>query len=153
MSFILTLEETKLEQIIELLPRYEQLIVEAEPIFKLEGRRLEEIMRTLPHYQSRYDQSYKEMKALEAWLDNIKEKTVSKYWKKYLEGYPRALSTRDIQAYISGEKEIVELNQIAIEITLMKNKLESIVEALGQMGFMLGHVTKLRISEMQDAIF
>jgi len=152
MSFLLTLDEDKLDEIIPLLPKYEEKIAAAEPIFKLEGRRLEEIIRTLPHYQVSYDQSYQEIKALEDWVNNIKEKKIAKLWKKYNEGYQKALSARDIQAYIAGEKDIVELNQIIIEITLLKNNLLSIVEAIKQMGWMTGHVTKLRVAEMQDAI-
>lgn len=152
MSFLLTLDEDKLEEIIPLLPKYEEAIEAAKPIFQLEGRKLEEIMRTLPHYQASYDERYNEMKALEEWINNLKEKKVSKYWKKYTEGYPRQLTARDIQAYIAGEKEVVELNQILIEVTLMKNNMASIVEALKQMGWMVGNVTKLRIAEMQDAV-
>lgn len=152
MSFLLTLDEEKLEEIIPLLPRYEEKIKKAEPIFKLEGRRIEEIMRTIPHYQSSYDESYQELKSLEEWVNNIKEKKVGKLWKKYNEGYSRSLSTRDIQAYISGEKEIVELNQIIIEISLLKNSMFAIVDAIKQMGWQMGSITKLRIAEMQDAI-
>jgi hypothetical protein len=152
MSFLLTLDEERLEEIIPLLPRYEQKIQAAEPIFKVEGRRLEEVMRTLPHYQSSYDQSYQEMKGLEEWILNIKEKKVGKLWKKYNEGYSRQLSTKDITMYIASEKEIVELNQIIIEVVTLKNNLEAIVEALKQLGWMVGHITKLRVSEMQDAI-
>jgi hypothetical protein len=152
MSFLLTLEEDRLEEIISLLDRYEQAAQNAEPIFKLEGRRIEEIARTLPHYQSSFDQQYQELKSLEEWLNNLKEKRVAKLWKKYNEGYSKALSTKDIQAYIAGEKDIVELNQIIIEVTLLKSKFFSIVDALKQLGWMLGHITKLRIAEMQDAI-
>lgn len=152
MSFLLTLDEDKMDEIIPLLPRYEQKLKSAEPIFKLEGRRLEEIMRTLPHYQASYDESYQELKSLEEWVNNIKEKKIGKLWKKYNEGYSRALSARDIQAYISSEKEIVELNQIIIEISLLKNSMFSIVDALKQMGWQIGSITKLRIAEMQDAI-
>jgi hypothetical protein len=152
MSFLLTLDEEKMEEIIDLLPKYEQRIQAAEPLFKLEGRRLEEIIRTLPHNLASYDESYQQLKALEEWINNIKEKKVGKLWKKYNEGYSRTLSTRDIQAYIASEKEIVELNQIIIEVTLLKNNLLSIVEALKQLGWMLSHITKLRVAEMQDAI-
>jgi hypothetical protein len=152
MSFLLTLDEEQLGEIVNLLPKYEEKIAAAEPIFKLEGRRLEEIMRTLPHYQSSYDASYHELKSLEEWVNTIREKKIGKLWKKYNEGYARALAARDIQAYINSEKEIVELNQIIIEIALLKNHLLSIVEALKQMGWMAGNITKLRISEMEDAI-
>jgi hypothetical protein len=152
-SFLLMLEMDKLEAILELLPKYEQKVLDAEPIFKLDNKRLEEIMRTLPHHQASYDQAYQEMKALEEWLNTVKDKVTARFWKKYIEGYPKALATRDVQAYIAGEKEIVELNQITIEVTLIKNHLSSIVESLKQLGWMMGHVTKLRIAEMQDAAF
>lgn len=152
MSFLLSLDEELLADIIPLLPRFEDKIKAAEPIFLLEGRKLEEIIRTIPQYQASYDQSYQELKALEEWVNNLKEKKIGKLWKKYLEGYQRALSTRDIQAYINSEKDIVEMNQIIIEITLLKNHMLSIVEALKNMGWMVGHVTKLRVAEMQDAI-
>lgn len=152
MSFLLNLDEEKLDRIVPLLPKYEEKIAASEPIFQLEGRRLEEIMRTLPHYQATYDQAYQELKSLEEWVNNIKEKKVGKLWKKYNESYSRALSTRDIQAYIASEKDIVELNQILIEVILLKSSMLSIVEALKQMGWMAGHVTKLRIAEMQDTI-
>lgn len=152
MSFLLELEIDKLEKIFDVLPKYEKQVEDAAPIFKIEGMRLEEVIRTLPHYQSSYDQSYQEMKALDEWVANVKDKLTARYWKKYIEGYPKALSTRDVQAYIAGEKEIVEINQIAIEVTLVKNKLLSIVEALKQLGWMVGHVTKLRVAELQETI-
>lgn len=152
MSFLLTLEEDDLQAIIPLLPKYEEKIAAAEKIFKLDGRRLEEIMRTIPQHQAAYDEYLNELKGLQEWLDNIKEKRIAKFWRKYLEGYNRTLSTRDIQAYIAGEKEIVELNQIIIEVTLLKNNMSSIVEAVKQMGWMMGNVTKLRISDLQDSI-
>lgn len=152
MSFLLSLEEERLDEIVPLLPKYERKIASAESILKLEGRRIEEIMRTLPHYQASYDEDYNSLKALEEWIKNIKDKKEGKLWKKYTESYSRSLSSRDIQAYISSEKEIVELNQIIIEVALLKNNMYSIVEALKQVGWMLSHITKLRVAEMEDAI-
>lgn len=152
MSYLLTLNEDKLDAIVPLLFKYEEKIKAAEPIFKLEGRRLEEVMRTVPHYQSSYDQAHQDVKGLEDWVINIKDKKVGKLWKKYTEGYSRALSARDIQAYIAADQEIVELNQILIEIVVIKNNLNAIVEAIKQIGWMTGHVTKLRVAEIQDAI-
>ena len=151
MSFLLNLEIDKLEMILDVLPKYEKKVEEAAAIFKLEGRKLEEIMRTLPHYQSTYDQALQEMKALEEWVNNVKDKENARLWKKYIEGYPKQLATRDVQSYIGGEKTIVELNQIIIEVSLIKNHLNSIVESLKQLGWMMSHVTKLRVAEIEDA--
>ena len=152
MSFILTLNEENLSSIVDLVPKYEALLVKAEKIFQLDGLRLEQIAKTTPQYQHAYDTAYQELKALEEWLTGIKEKRMAKKWKKYLENYPRALSTRDIQAYIAGENEIVEINQIITEVSLLKNQTLSVVEAIKNLGWMIGHITKLRVAEMQEAI-
>ena len=85
-------------------------------------------------------------------MNNLQDKATASAWRKFNEGYSRQLSTRDIQAYVAGEKEIVELNQIQIEVKLHKDQLASIVEALKQLGWMLSHITKLRVAELQDAI-
>jgi len=152
MSFILTLEMDKLDQILEILPKYEQKVKDSAVIFELEGRKLEEIARTLPHYQQNYGKAYQDMKALDEWLQNVKEKETARLWKKYVEGYPKQLSTRDVQAYIAGEKVIVELNQIIIEVQLIKNQLYEVNDGLKTMGWMVGHITKLRVSELQETI-
>ena len=152
MSFILTLEMDKLDQILEILPKYEQKVKDSAVIFELEGRKLEEIARTLPHYQQNYGKAYQDMKALDEWLQNVKEKETARLWKKYVEGYPKQLSTRDVQAYIAGEKVIVELNQIIIEVQLIKNQLYEVNDGLKTMGWMVGHITKLRVSELQETV-
>jgi hypothetical protein len=151
MSFLLNLSEDRLDVIVPLLAKFEEKVRAAEPIFQLEGRRLEEILRSVPHHQASYDQTYQDCKGLEDWLQNIKDKKVGKLWRKYNEGYSRQLTTRDIQAYIAADQEIVELNQILIEIVVIKNNLNAIVEAIKQIGWMVGHVTKLRVAEIQDA--
>lgn len=152
MSFILHLDPDNLGDVIPHLGKYEKLIADAEPIFDLEGRKLEEVIRTLPNFQSRYDRAYNEMKALDSWIEGVKEKRTARLWKKYIEGYPKALSTRDVQAYIAGEKDIVEVNQVGIEITLLKSHLLSIVEAIKQLSWMASHMTKLRVAELQETI-
>jgi hypothetical protein len=153
MSFLSLIDEQKLVKVLDILPKYEKMADDGDLLFNLAGRRLEEIMRTLPDNQRKYDIAYKEMKALEEWLSVLKEKLNAKYWKKYVEGYPRQLGPKDIQAYVSGEKEMVEMTQIILEVALVKQRLESTVEGFRQMGFMMGHVTKIRVAEMQEAIF
>jgi len=152
MSLTLQLDESKLPEIIPVLEKYQAKVDAAEPIFKIEGRRLEEVARTLPHYQASYDMYLQDVKSVEEWLNVIKEKKVGKLWKKYTEGYSRQLTAKDIQAYIGADQEIVEINQIQIEVVRLKSHLASIVEALKQMGWMVGHMTKLRVSELQDAV-
>jgi hypothetical protein len=153
MSLTLALTDSDLgSQIIPLIDKFEAKIKAAEPIFNLDGRKLEEVIRTVPYHQASYDQTLQEVKALEEWLLTLKEKRVAKAWKKFNEGYSRALTTKDIQAYIGGEKDIVEINQILIEIVLIKNNMAAIVESIKQIGWMVSHITKLRVAELEEAI-
>lgn len=152
MSFLLTLNDERLDQLIPFIEKYESAIESAETIFQLDGKKIESLCKDLPHYISKYDQQYQELKSLEEWLISRREKIIAKLWKKYTEGYNRALSTKDIQAYIAGEKEHIAFTEVILEIGNLKGKMQSIVKALEQMGWMLSHITKLRIAEMQDAI-
>jgi hypothetical protein len=150
MSFLLTLSDDRLAEIIPLLEKYEKKIEEAEPLFNLNGQKLEFVCKTLPHHLSSYDQSYQELKSLEEWLNSKRDKVQARLWKKYTEGYARALSAKDIQAYIAGEPEFVTFTEIILEVSHLKGKFQSIGEGFTTMNWMVGHITKLRIAELQD---
>jgi hypothetical protein len=151
MSFLFRLSEN-LEKVIEHIAKYETAIAEAEELFNMEGKKLEYLCRVLPANIVRYDEYHNELKSLEDYLKAKRDVIESKLWKKYVEGYSRALSTRDIQAYIQGDAEYVSYTELILEVVHVKTQIKSIVEAFGQMGWMLSHVTKLRVAEMQDAI-
>ena len=152
MSFLLSLSDDKLTEIIPLLEKYENKIADAEQLFSLEGKKLEHICRNLPQNLSNYDQYYQELKSLEDWLFSKRDKIQARLWKKYTEGYSRALGTKDIQAYIYGEPDYVHYTEIILEVSHLKGKIFSIVEAFKTMNWMLSNITKLRVAEMQDSV-
>lgn len=139
-------------QLLSIIMKYEKYVEDAEPLFKIDGVKLEEVCRTLPKNLAVYDRHYHEMKTLEEWMMVKREKIQSKLWKKFLEGYPRALASKDIQMYIQGDAEYVEFTEIILEVGNIKAKLQSLVKAFEQLGWMVGHITKLRIAELQDTV-
>ena len=146
-------DESRLNQkILRLILEYEAKVDKAEKLFELTGVKLEEACRVLPKNLMTYDRYYHDMKTLEEWLIVRREQVQSKLWKKFTEGYPRALAAKDIQMYIQGDPEFVEHTETILEVSDIKTKLQSIVKAFEQMGWMLGHMTKLRVAELQDAI-
>lgn len=152
MSFLFTLEEEKLsEQLPSIFAKYEKKIASAEPLFQLEGMRLEVVARTLPYHQVEYEEAANDMKQVMKWLENFKAKVESRLLKNYMQGQ-RALGARETNVFIAGEPEMVELNQLLIESNLLYSKLNAIVEGFNQMGWMVGHITKLRVAELQDVI-
>lgn len=156
MSVVMTLDTKDdaelFPQLLCLIMKYEKYVEEAEPLFQIDGKKLEEVCRTLPKNLVIYDRHYHEMKTLEEWLMVRREKIQAKLWKKYLEGYARALASKDIQMYIQGDKEFVEFTEIILEVANIKAKLQSIVKAFENMSWMLGHITKLRVAELQDTV-
>ena len=152
MSFLFTLEEDRLaEQLPALFENYEKHIQAAEPLFKLEDARLESVARTLPQYQTFYAHRAAEMKHVIKWLENYRAKLEARFTKNYSQGQ-RALAAREATTFINGEKDIVELNQLIIEASLLHLQLNEIVEGFRQLGWCISHITKLRVAELQEAI-
>lgn len=150
MSFLFTLEEDKLaEQLPAIFERYEKHVKDAEPLFELDGMRLELIARNLAQHQTRYAHRAAEMKQVSKWLENYKAKLEARFTKNYAQSQ-RVLGARETTVFINGEKEIVELNQLIIEATLLYQQLDEIVEGFRQMGWMVGNITKLRVAELQE---
>jgi hypothetical protein len=153
MSFLFNLDEDKLfEQLPDIFAKAEGEIAKAEPLFTIEGERLEVIARNLPKHQAHFDQAAQEMKQLMKWLENHKAKEEAILFKNYTRGNSRALSATDQKILLAGEKSIIEINQVIIEANLMYSKFESITEAFKQMGWMVGHITKLRVAELNDIV-
>jgi hypothetical protein len=73
-----------------------------------------------------------------------------KHFVKYLENYPRALTSRDAEKYVDGEDEVVDFETIINEVALLRNKWLGIMKGLEAKNFMLGHVIKLRVAGMED---
>jgi hypothetical protein len=152
LSFLFTLEEDKLAaQLPDLFDDYEREIAKAEPLFDIKGERLEMLARDLPQHQGHYNLKMQEMKMLMKWLENYKAKLEAIHLKNYSRGQ-RALSASDQKIFLAGESNIIELNQLIIEATLMHGKLEAIVDSFRQMGWMVGNITKLRVAELQEVI-
>lgn len=153
MSKLIHLDESNfLDEIPTMFEQYEAKIAKSEALFKLEGRKLESIMRDLPLHQAEYSRLAAELKSLLEILSLYKDKIMARYWKKYLEGYNKSLATRDIQTYIQGEPEVVNIARIEIEIKHLRDNAVEISEALKQMGWQCGNITKLMISDMREAI-
>lgn len=143
--------ESLLRDLPDFFSQWEREVNDAAPIFEIEGERLVKIARDVPHHQFFYAKRAQEAKALVKWLEILKAKKESRHLKNY-NNLPRALGAREQATYIQGEKDVVELNQLIVEANLKQQHFDEIVEAVKQLGWMVGHITKLRVAEMQDVV-
>ena len=73
-----------------------------------------------------------------------------KHFQKYLEGYARALTSRDAEKYVDGEDEVIDFETIINEVALLRNKYLGILKGLESKNFMQGHLVKLKTAGMED---
>jgi hypothetical protein len=96
---------------------------------------------------------FNQLQEIEAVLNylNIKLRKIRRtHFQKYLEGYARALTSRDAEKYVDGEDEVVDFETIINEVALLRNRWLGVMKGLESKNFMLGHVVRLRTAGMED---
>jgi len=97
---------------------------------------------------------FRQLQEIEAILEylNIEHKQLkNKFFRKYLEGYAKQLSSRDCEKYADGELEVVEFEKIINEFALLRNKWLGITKGLAQKSYSLSNINKLRCAGLDDA--
>jgi hypothetical protein len=75
----------------------------------------------------------------------------SQTFKKYLENYNRALTSRDAEKYVDGESDIIDMETLVNEVALLRNRYLGIMKGLEAKQWQLGHIVRLRTAGMEDA--
>jgi hypothetical protein len=91
-----------------------------------------------------------EVEAVLNYLNIQLRKIRRKHFQKYLEGYARALTSRDAEKYVDGEDEVIEFETLINEVALLRNRYLGILKGMESKNFMLGHVVRLRAAGMED---
>lgn len=76
----------------------------------------------------------------------------SKTFKKYLENYQRALSSRDVEKYVDGEADVVDMEKIINEFALLRNQWLGIIKGLDIKQWQLSNIIKLRAAGLEDIV-
>lgn len=92
-----------------------------------------------------------EIEAILEYLNIELRRLRSSFFKKYLENYQRALSSRDVEKYVDGEADVVDYEKIINEFALIRNKWLGVLKALDQKQWQITNIVKLRVAGMEDA--
>ena len=128
---------------------YENELVEAKQDCGIRGH-LERNIAALPGITEHRFNQLQEIEAVLNFLGIQLRKIRTKHFKKYLEGYARALTARDAEKYVDGEDEVIDFETIINEVALVRNKWLGLMKGLESKNFMLGHVSRLRTAGMED---
>jgi hypothetical protein len=129
---------------------FEHELLDAKKEVKIIGN-IEKAAASMPGIvEHRYNQ-LQEIEAILEYLNIELRRLRSQFFKKYLENYQRALSSRDVEKYVDGESDVVDFEKIINEFALMRNKWLGIIKALDIKQWQLSNVIKLRVAGMEDA--
>lgn len=129
---------------------FESELQDARRECKIEGN-VEKSAAAMPGIvEHRYNQ-LQEIEAILEYLNIELRRLKSSHFRRYLENYARALSSRDVDRYVEGEADVVDYEKIINEFALLRNKWLGITKALDQKQWQLTNIVKLRVAGMEDA--
>lgn len=129
---------------------FEQELSDAKKEVKIVGN-IEKASAAMPGIVEHRFNQLQEIEAILEYLNIELRRLRSQFFRKYLENYQRALSSRDVEKYVDGEADVVDYEKIINEFALLRNKWLGILKALDIKQWQLTNVIKLRISGMEDA--
>jgi hypothetical protein len=99
------------------------------------------------------EQRFNQLQEIEAILEylNIELRRIrSKSFKKFLENYQRALSSRDCEKYVEGESDVVDMEKIINEFAMLRNQWLGVIKGLDIKQWQLSNIIKLRAAGLED---
>ena len=138
-----------LSKIPDFIAHYESEIIQAKNDVRLNGN-VEKNITALPGITEHRFNQLQEIEAVLNYLNIQLRKIRRRHFQKYLEGYARALTSRDAEKYVDGEDEVVDFETIINEVALLRNKWLGIMKGLDSKQWMSGHIVRLRTAGMED---
>jgi hypothetical protein len=96
---------------------------------------------------------FNQLQEIEAILNHLNiqlRKIRQRHYKKYLEAYARALTSRDAEKYAEAEDEVIDMETIINEVAYLRNRWLGIMKGLDSKQWMAGHIVRLRAAGMED---
>jgi len=133
----------------EFIAHYEGELLSSKRDVVIHGN-VEKNIKDLPGITETCFNQLQEIEAILRFMEIELRKIRRKHFKLYLEGYARALTSRDAEKYVEGEPEVCDYEALINEVALIRNKWMGVMKGLESKNFMLGHIVRLRAAGMED---
>ena len=129
---------------------YNNELIEARKECNISGN-VERAAAAMPGVVEQRFGQLQEIEAILEYLNIELRRLKSQHFRKYLENYQRALSSRDCEKFVEGEADVVDFEKIINEFALLRNRWLGITKGLDQKQWQITNIVKLRIAGMEDA--
>ena len=134
----------------DFISHYEQELDEAKRDCRVGGL-IEKNITALPGITEHRFNQLQEIEAVLNYLNIQLRKIRRRHFQKYLEGYARALTSRDAEKYVDGEADVIDMEKIINEFALLRNQWLGIIKAIDQKQWQMTNIVKLRAAGLEDA--
>lgn len=115
------------------------------------GGRLERVAADMPSIVEQRFNQLQEIEAILEYLNIELRRLKSQHFRRYLENYQRALSSRDCEKFVDGESDVVDFEKIINDFALIRNKWLGIIKGLDIKQWQVSNIVKLRTAGLDDA--
>jgi len=129
---------------------YEEQLIEARKEIPMHGS-IEKSSSMLPAI---VETRFAQLQEIEAILEhlNIQLRRIrAQTFRKFLEKYERALTSRDAGVYVDGESEVVGQTELINQFGLLRNQFLGVLKALEAKQFQINNIVKLRVAGLEDS--
>jgi hypothetical protein len=140
-----------LGSIVDSITYFEKELSEARFECRIKGS-LEKASSSLPGLT---EYRFNQLQEIEAILEHLNielRKVRSITFRKYLESYNRALSSRDAEKFVDSEQDVIDLTHLTNQFSLLRNQYLGIMKGLDVKQWQIGHITRLRTAGMEDIV-
>jgi len=138
-----------LAEIVNAISHFEKEIDQARLECGMKGN-LEKQSRDMPGIVEHRFNQLQEVEAILEFLNTEMRKLRAKTFRKFLENYNKALSSRDAEKYVDGEQEVVDLQYLINDFSLVRNRYIGVSKALEAKQFQINNIVKLRAAGLED---
>lgn len=133
----------------DFIAHYESELNQAKYATHIKGL-IQKSISDLPGITERVFSQLQEIESVLNFMNIQLKKLRSQTFKKYLENYNRALTSRDAERYVDGEQDVIDMETLCNEVALLRNRYLSVMKGLESKNYMLGHLVKLKTAGMED---
>jgi len=128
---------------------FETELEEAKFETKLKGS-LEKASARLPGITAHRFGQLQEVEAILKYLQIRMDEVKGAAFKKYLEHYQKALSSRDAEKYADADQKVIEIALLINQIALVRNQYLAIMKGLDAKNWQISNLTRLKAAGFED---
>jgi hypothetical protein len=129
---------------------YEAELLAAKNDVRIAGN-IERAAASMPGIVENRFNKLQEIEGILEYLNIELRRLRSQHFRKYLENYQRALSSRDCEKFVEGEADVVDFEKIINDFALLRNKWLGVIKALDIKQWQVSNIVKLRTAGLEDA--